>query len=78
MKAIIVHKTGGPEMLRLEKIALGTLDPGEIHIKQTAIGVNFIDVYHRTGLYKVAGGRAFIPGQEAAGIVLAVGPGGTL
>jgi NADPH2:quinone reductase len=72
-RAIRVHSTGGPEELRWEEIDVGEPTAGEVRIRQTAVGVNFIDVYHRSGLYPVP--LPFIPGSEAAGIVEAVGPG---
>jgi len=73
MKAIRVHATGGPESLRLEDVPAPEPGPAELLIKVDAAGVNFIDVYQRAGLYKVA--TPFIPGQEAAGTVAALGPG---
>ena len=73
-KAIVVTQTGGPEVLRVVERDVGEPGPGEIRLRQRAIGVNFIDVYHRTGQYKV-GGLPFIPGMEGAGIVEAVGQG---
>ena len=72
MKAIVVRKHGGPEQLRYEEVDMPTLGPGEALIEIKASGVNFIDVYHRTGLYPVD--PPFIAGMEAAGIVAAVGP----
>lgn len=75
-KAIRVHETGGPEVLRYESVELGTPGPGEVRLRHTAIGLNFIDVYYRTGLYK-APELPFTPGSEAAGVVEAVGPGVT-
>ena len=72
VKAIRVHETGGPEVLLYEEIDLPAPGPGEVQIRQHAIGVNFIDVYFRTGLYPSA--RPFVPGQEGAGEVIAVGP----
>jgi NADPH:quinone reductase len=74
--AIVVHEIGGPEQLRFEAIAEPIPGPGQARIRQTAIGVNFIDVYLRTGLYK-APAFPFIPGQEGAGVVEALGPGVT-
>lgn len=71
--AIRVHETGGPEALRYEEVEVGDPGPGEVRIRQTAIGVNFIDVYHRSGLYPQP--TPFIPGSEGAGVVEAVGPG---
>jgi NADPH2:quinone reductase len=71
MKAIRVHETGGPEKLVYEEVPAPAPGPGQARIKLHAIGVNFIDIYHRTGLYKTA--LPFIPGMEAAGVVDAVG-----
>jgi NADPH2:quinone reductase len=69
--AIRVHKHGGPEVLKFDRIEVGDPDPGEVKIRQTAIGLNFIDVYHRTGLY--AQQLPFTPGVEGAGVVESVG-----
>lgn len=70
--AIRINSFGGPEVLRWEPIDIGQPGPGELLLKQTAVGLNFIDVYERTGLYpnKLPTGL----GREAAGIVEAVGP----
>jgi NADPH:quinone reductase len=73
MKAIRVHQNGGPEVLRYEEIADPTPGPGEAVVRVEAAGVNFIDVYHRTGLYKIA--PPFTLGQEGAGTVERVGEG---
>src|ERR1044072_7075567 len=75
-KAVRVHKVGGPEALVYEAIDLTAPGPGEVRIRQHAVGLNFIDVYYRTGLYK-APGLPFIAGNEASGEVLSVGPGVT-
>jgi NADPH2:quinone reductase len=75
-KAIVVSQLGGPEVLRLEDVPVPEPGPGEARVRQTAIGVNFIDVYFRTGLYK-APQMPFVPGQEGAGVVEAIGPGVT-
>lgn len=72
--AIRVHAHGGPEQLQLESIDTPTPNAGEVLLKQTHIGVNFIDVYFRTGLYPPPA-MPFTPGMEAAGEVVAVGPG---
>jgi NADPH:quinone reductase len=72
-KAIVVHEVGGPETLSWEDVPTPTPGPGEALIRQTAIGLNFIDVYNRTGLYKLP--LPFIGGQEGAGVVEAVGEG---
>ena len=71
MKAIRVHDTGGPEKLIFEDVPVPTPGPGQARVKVHAVGVNFIDVYHRTGLYKIP--LPFTPGMEAAGVVDAVG-----
>jgi NADPH2:quinone reductase len=73
-KAIVVHQAGGPEELRFEDVPDPAPGPGEARVRQTAIGVNFIDVYFRRGIYKTPH-FPFVPGQEAAGVVEAVGPG---
>ncbi|WP_018239697.1 quinone oxidoreductase [Ensifer sp. BR816] len=74
-QAIVVRELGGPEVLKMEGVTLAPPGPGEVQIRQVAIGLNFIDVYFRTGLYKSATGLPFIPGKEGAGIVTAVGDG---
>ena len=71
--AIRVHQAGGPEVLEWEEVAVGEPGPGEVRLHQQAAGLNFIDVYHRTGLYKQE--TPFTPGVEGAGVVEAVGPG---
>lgn len=73
MKAIRVHQTGGPEVLKYEDVGLAEPGEGQVLIKIQAAGLNFIDTYHRTGLYPRD--LPFTPGMEAAGIVEAVGPG---
>ncbi len=70
--AIVMHTTGGPEVLQWEPFDPGDPGRGEVRIKQEAVGLNFIDVYHRTGLYPV-GNLPAIPGMEGAGIVAAIG-----
>lgn len=72
--AIRIHGTGGPEVLTWEAVEVGEPGPGEVRIRQTAIGLNYIDTYHRSGLYKLAVLPAVI-GMEGAGRVEAVGPG---
>ncbi|OBQ87524.1 quinone oxidoreductase [Mesorhizobium sp. WSM3873] len=74
-KAIRIHAHGGPEVLTYEDSDPGQPGAGQILIRHTAIGLNFIDVYHRSGLYPPPGGFPLIPGGEAAGVVLAVGVG---
>jgi len=75
MKAIRVHETGGPEVLRLEEMETPEPGQGEVRVKVTAAGLNFIDIYFRTGSYPLE--PPFTPGSEAAGVVDAVGPGVT-
>jgi NADPH2:quinone reductase len=72
VKAIVVETPGGPEQLRFEDVPTPVPGPGQALVKIAATGVNFIDVYIRTGLYKAA--MPVVPGQEAAGVVEAVGP----
>ncbi|MDZ7780515.1 MAG: quinone oxidoreductase [Gemmatimonadota bacterium] len=71
--AIIVRRHGGPEVLEWARADPGTPGPGEVLVRHTAVGLNFIDVYHRTGLYMLD--LPFIPGSEGAGVVEAVGEG---
>ncbi|GFO60587.1 quinone oxidoreductase [Geomonas silvestris] len=71
--AIRFHEFGGPEVLRYEAVEVGEPGPGEVKIRQHAIGVNFVDIYQRNGLYKVA--LPAIAGNEGAGVVSAVGAG---
>jgi NADPH2:quinone reductase len=73
MRAIRIHAHGGPEVLKLEEVEARPPGPGEARVRIEAAGVNFIDVYHRTGLYPNA--LPFTPGLEAAGVVTAVGEG---
>ncbi|OUN01521.1 MAG: NADPH:quinone reductase [Firmicutes bacterium ZCTH02-B6] len=73
MQAIRVQRPGGPEVLELAEVPLPEPGPGQVRIKVEAAGVNFIDVYHRSGLYSLP--LPFTPGSEAAGLVDAVGPG---
>jgi len=75
MKAIRVHRWGGPEVLQLEEVPAPMPGPGQVVVRVEAAGINFIDVYQRTGHYKTP--LPFTPGQEAAGTVTAVGPGVT-
>ncbi|WP_091876880.1 quinone oxidoreductase [Phyllobacterium sp. OV277] len=77
VKAIRIHQTGGPEALVYEDVEVGEPGPGEVRMRNEAIGLNFIDVYFRTGLYPSPGGLPLIPGNEGAGIVLSVGAGVT-
>ncbi len=70
--AIRIHRTGGPDVLTYEPVELGAPGPGEVRLRHTYVGVNFIDTYHRTGLYPLQLPVAL--GQEGAGRVLALGP----
>jgi NADPH2:quinone reductase len=73
--AIRIHKTGGPEVLTWEEIALGKPGPGEVRLRQTAVGLNFIDTYNRKGIYPLQLPSGL--GGEGAGVVEEVGPGVT-
>lgn len=75
MNSIRVHKTGGPEVLRIEELPDPTPGPGELVVNIEAIGVNYLEIYQREGLYTVQ--RPFTPGSEAAGVVRALGSGVT-
>ena len=73
--AIRFHKTGGPEVLVWEEVSVGKPGPGQARIRQTAVGLNFVDIYNRSGLYP-----AQLPsglGGEGAGVVEEVGAGVT-
>ncbi|MEZ5852847.1 MAG: quinone oxidoreductase [Hyphomicrobiaceae bacterium] len=74
--AIQVHKVGGPDAMQFESVDVGAPGQGQVKLKQHAIGVNYIDVYLRTGLYPQPT-SPFIPGMEGAGEVIAVGAGVT-
>jgi NADPH:quinone reductase len=73
--AIRIHQNGGPEVMQWESVEVGDPGPGQVRLKQHAIGVNYIDTYQRSGLYKMP--MPLIPGNEGAGEVVAVGPGVT-
>jgi len=75
-KAIRIHETGGPDVMRWEEVTVGEPAPGQARVRHSAVGLNFIDVYHRTGLYPLPSLPSGI-GQEAAGVVEAVGAGVT-
>ena len=72
-KAIRFHAAGGPDVLRWEDVEVGDPEPGEVRLKQTGVGLNYIDTYHRTGLYPVALPSGI--GLEGAGVIEAVGEG---
>ena len=73
-RAIRIHETGGPEVLRWEEVDVGSPGDGEVRLRQTAVGLNYIDTYLRTGLYPIGTFPAIL-GMEAAGVVEEVGPG---
>ena len=75
MKAIVVDQFGGPEALDFRDVEVGEPGSGEIRVRHHAIGVNFIDTYHRTGLYPNP--LPLIPGSEGAGEVISIGAGVT-
>lgn len=75
MKAVQVSRFGGPEVLEVVDLPMPEAGPGEVLLRHTAIGLNFIDTYHRSGLYPQP--LPFIPGSEGAGVVEAVGEGVT-
>src|SRR5947199_3479237 len=72
-KAIRFHQAGGPEVMKWEEVVVGEPGAGEARVRHTAIGVNFIDTYHRSGLYPLPLPTGL--GNEGAGIIEAVGPG---
>lgn len=74
--AILIRETGSADVLKYEEVEVGQPKAGEVRIRHEAVGLNFIDVYFRTGLYKAAQ-MPFIPGQEGAGTVVAIGEGVT-
>ena len=76
MRAIRVAAPGGPEALELVDVEAPPPGPDEVRVRNHAIGVNFIDVYHRTGAYPAAR-MPFTPGSEGAGTVVSVGEGVT-
>jgi NADPH2:quinone reductase len=71
--AIRIHQYGGPEVLQWESVSVAEPGPGEARVRHTAVGLNFIDVYERTGLYPVT--LPAVPGREAAGVIDAIGAG---
>jgi NADPH2:quinone reductase len=73
-RAIRIHQPGGAEVLRFEEVAVAPPGPGEVRVRQTAVGVNFIDIYYRSGLYPLPSLPAVL-GMEAAGTVEEMGPG---
>src|SRR5208282_1255944 len=73
MRAIRIRQTGGPEVMRLEEVELPPPGKGQVRLRQHAIGINYMDVYQRTGFYPTAS-LPFTPGGEGAGEVVEVGP----
>ena len=73
--AIRINETGGPEVLRWEEVDVGEPGAGQVRLRQEAAGLNYIDVYHRVGLYPQP--LPFTPGVEGAGVIEAAGPGVT-
>jgi NADPH:quinone reductase len=71
--AIRIHEHGGPEVMKWEAVEVGAPGPGEVRIKHTAVGLNYIDTYHRTGLYKIP--LPSVIGREGAGVIEALGAG---
>lgn len=71
--AIRIHEIGGPEVLKWEEVSVGDPGPGEVRLRHGAVGLNFIDVYFRTGVY--GANVPFTPGLEASGVVQALGEG---
>ncbi len=67
-KAVRIHEAGGPEVLQYEDVDIGDVGPGEVRLKHTAIGLNFIDVYQRSGMYPI-GDLPKTLGMEAAGVI---------
>ena len=69
---IRIHQNGGPEQMRWEEVNVGEPGPGEVRVRNTAVGLNFIDTYHRSGLYPMP--LPMVLGSEGAGVVEVVGP----
>jgi NADPH2:quinone reductase len=72
-RAIRIHKTGGPSVMKWEEVQIGRPRAGEVRLKQTAVGLNYIDTYHRIGAYPIP--LPFVPGMEGAGVVTGCGRG---
>lgn len=73
MKAIRITRTGGPEVLTLADVEVGQPGPGQVRVRHKSVGVNYIDVYYRTGAYPAE--LPFVPGNEGSGVVVSVGEG---
>ncbi len=74
MKAIVIRKNGGPDVLQIENREDPKPEAGEVVVKVHAAGVNFVDIYHRSGTYAAPSDIPFVPGLEGAGVVEAIGP----
>jgi NADPH:quinone reductase-like Zn-dependent oxidoreductase len=74
LRAIRIHRSGGPDVLKLEEVELPKPGPGEVRLSQHAVGVNYIDIYYRNGFYP-APHMPLTPGSEGAGEVVEVGRG---
>ena len=74
MKAIQIHQTGGPEVLQWEDVEVPSPQAGQARVRHTAAGLNYIDTYHRTGLYPV-GELPVVLGVEGAGVIEEIGTG---
>jgi NADPH2:quinone reductase len=72
-KAVRIHETGGPEVMKIEDVEVGDPGPGQVKLRHRAIGLNFIDIYFRQGMYSQP--LPFTPGNEGAGDIIAVGKG---
>src|SRR5688572_5252996 len=72
VKAIRIHEAGGPDNMRWEDVEVGAPGPGQVLVRNTAVGLNYIDTYHRSGLYPMP--LPLTLGNEGAGVVEAVGP----
>ena len=70
-KAILIHETGGPEVLRWEDVDVGAPSSGEVRLRQIAVGLNFVDTYFRSGLYPLK--LPSVIGQEGAGVIAELG-----
>src|SRR3982751_4549269 len=75
-KAVRYHKQGGPEVLQVDEVPVGEPGPGQARVRHTAVGVNFVDTYQRSGLYPLSLPSGL--GSEGAGVGDAVGPGVTV
>lgn len=76
-RAVRIHRPGGPEVLQIDEVEVDEPGPGEIRVRHLAVGLNFIDVYHRAGRYPLSLQLPACIGGEAAGTVEAVGEGVT-